>query len=54
MSNNSECENALFYWGVVDLQVCVDVCSTAEWLSYTCIYIIFKILFHYGLSQDIE
>ena len=42
----------LFYWSIVDLQCCVHVCCTAEWLSY--IYIPFHILFHYGLSQDIE
>ena len=36
------------------LQCCINFCCTAEWFSYTYIYILFYILFHYGLSQDIE
>ena len=41
-----------FYWSTVDLQCCVNVCCTAKWFSDT--WILFHILFHYGLSQDIE
>ena len=45
-----------FYFNflMVDLQCCVNFWCTAKWLSYTHIYILFYILFHYGLSQDIE
>ena len=25
-----------FYWGIVDLQCCANLCCTAKWLSYTC------------------
>ena len=32
----------------------VNFCCTAKWVSYTYIYILFHILFHYGLSQDID
>ena len=42
-----------FYWSIVDLQ-CVNFCCTAKWFSYTCIYILFHILFHDGVSQDTE
>ena len=31
-----------------------NFCCTAKWLSCTYMYVIFHILFHYGLSQDIE
>ena len=41
-----------FYWSLVDWQCCVNFCCTAKWFSY--IYILSHILFHYGLSQDIE
>ena len=34
--------------------ICVNFCCTAKWLSYTYIYILFYILFHHGLFQDIE
>lgn len=33
---------------------CVNCCWTAKWFRYTYIYILFLILFHYGISQDIE
>ena len=36
------------------LQCCVNFFYTAKWLRYRYIYILFHILFHYGLSQDIE
>ena len=42
----------LNYWSIVDLQ-CVNFCCTAN-DSLIHIYILFHILFHYGLSQDIE
>ena len=46
----------LFYWCIADLQCCVNFFCTAKWFSYTYIYIhsFFNILFHHGLSQDIE
>ena len=42
-----------FYWSTVDLQCCVNLYCTSKWFSYTYIYS-FYILFHYGLSQNIE
>ena len=42
----------LFYLSIVDLKCCVNFCCTIKWFSYT--YILFHILFLYGLSQDIE
>ena len=44
----------LFYWRIVDLQCSVSFCCLAKWFSYTYTYILFHILFHDGLSQDIE
>ena len=43
----------IFNGSIVDLR-CVNFCCLAKLLSYTHIYILFYILFHYGLSQDIE
>ena len=39
---------------MVDLHCCVHFCCTTKWFSYTYIHILFSILFHCGLSQDIE
>ena len=41
------------YWSGLQ---CVNLCCRASWFSYTFIhiYILFHIIFHYGLSQDIE
>ena len=40
---------------MVDLQ-CVNFCHTEKWFIYTYLYILFflNILFHYGVSQDID
>ena len=47
--------NLFVNWNAADLQCCVNFCYTARWLSYTYIYILcFCILFHYGLSYNIE
>ena len=45
-----------FFLTVVEFQCCVSFRCTAKWFSYTyiCIYILFHILFHYSLLQDIE
>ena len=43
-----------FNWSIVDLQCCVNFYCIAKWFSYTYIYILFHILFHYGISQEIE
>ena len=42
------------YFSEVQLIYNVNFCWTAKWFSYTYIHILFRILFHYGLSQDIE
>ena len=44
----------IFYWSIVDLQCSANLCCTAKWFSYIRIDTLFYILFHYGLSQDIE
>ena len=41
-----------FFWGIVDLQCCANLCCIAKWLSYIHIFF-FNIIFHYGLRQDI-
>ena len=40
-------------WSIVDLQ-CWNFFCRAKWFSYAYIYILFHILFHYGLLQDTE
>ena len=58
--NQIFCGNKFFfqfisYWNLVEVQCHVNYYCTAEWLSYTHIYIhYFCILVHCGLSQDIE
>ena len=42
-----------FFLSIVDLQR-GHFCRTAKWLSYTYLHILCHILFHSGLSQDIE
>ena len=43
-------------WCIVDLQCCVNSYYTAKWFGYTHTHTntLFYILFHYGLSQDIQ
>ena len=46
-----------FYWSILDLQCCVGFRCIAEWFYYIThihIFILFKILFSYSLSQNIE
>ena len=44
-----------FNWCIIDLQCYVNFCCTAKWFSYMYIYVLLlNILFHCGLSQDIE
>ena len=43
-----------FNWSKIEFQCCMNFCCTVKWLSYTYICILFHILCHYGLSQDIE
>ena len=46
--------NYFLNWSVVNLQCYVSFRCTAKWFSYTYTYILFQILFHYRLLQDIE
>ena len=41
----------LFYWSTVDFQCCVHFCCTTNLLHFTYVnmYILFHVLFHYGL-----
>ena len=47
------------YCCIINLQCCVNFCCIAKWFSYihthkcVCVYTLFHILFHYGLSQDV-
>ena len=47
-------KNLFFYWSIIDLICCTNLCYIAEWLSYTYIYILFHFVFHYSLSQYIK
>ena len=38
-----------FYWSIVDLQCWINFCYIAKWLNYTHTYILFYIVFLYGL-----
>ena len=44
----------IHYWSIVDLQCCVAFYYRAKWFSSTYKCILFYILYHYSLSQDIE
>ena len=44
----------LFKIYVVDVQHCVNFCCIAVRFSYSYVYILFHILFHYGLSRATE
>ena len=44
----------IFNWSIVDLQCCVNFCYTANWSRYIHPYVLFYILSHFDLSQDIE
>ena len=44
----------LFFIDVQLIKRCVNYCCRAKWFSYIHICILFCILFHYGLSPDIE
>ena len=44
----------IFYWSIGELQCCANYCCTAVTQLHICIHSFFHILFHYGLSQDIE
>ena len=39
----------VFYWIIVDLQCCVNLCCRANLLSHAYTYILFHTLLHYGL-----
>ena len=41
-------------FNIIELQCCVHLHYIAKWFSYTYAYILFRILFHSGLSQDTE
>ena len=44
-----------FYWSVAELQGCVGFsCTESDSLTHVHIFIVFHILFSYGLSQKIE
>ena len=41
-----------FFWSIVDLQCCANLCHTAVWLGYTHTDILFLYSFSFGLSQE--
>ena len=44
----------LFYWNIVVYNVLISGVQQSDSVTYTHIYTLFHILFHYGLLQDIE
>ena len=47
-------KNFFLNWSMVDLQYCVNFLCTEKWLSCTYMYILFHILYQYGLSYYIK
>ena len=43
-----------FYWNIIDSQCCVNLSCIAKWFSFLDIYILFHILFRYGLSKGTD
>ena len=41
-------------WSIADFQCCISFWCTVQRSIYTYRYILFHIIFHYGLSQDID
>ena len=48
------CSFLKIYFIEVDIQCCANFCFTAKQFSYTYTYILFHILFHCGLPQEVE
>ena len=43
-----------FYWSLVEIPCCANFCCTEKWLSYVYYTFFSHVLFHFGLSQDID
>ena len=41
-------------WNIVDLKCCASLWCKAKWLGYTHMYILFYIIFYYGLLWDTD